>query len=347
MMSDTTQANGAQDADAVASGEAGSDGTREAAAVAQAAAAGAGNVLSEAEAAALLEATGAGGIRPYDMCAHRINRMSLPNLEYVARGFALRATSALGALLDREVTVRFEALDRRKKADLLAALPNPAPLAVLRLAPLPELGLLTLDPKLLLALLDGFFGGTGKVSADPMAAASGAAQRFFGVLLKRLTAEFNAAWAPVSAVQMEVMKQEHDARFIQLGAADHAFLLVRFIAEFGGTTGSFDWLLSEAQLAPIREILAADGSAQRSREQPSWAPTLAQALQGAQVEMRAVLRSAEISLRELVMLAPGDVIPIEAPEQAVLMAEDVPLYHGRFGVSQGHNALKILHGAST
>lgn len=305
-----------------------------------------GSVLTESETAALLQ-EGGGGVRPYDLCAQRINRMCLPNLEYVAKGFAPRAAAAMGALLGREVTVRFDALDRRKSGDVLAGLPNPAALAVLRVAPLPEQGLLTLDPKLLLALLDGFFGGSGKVSADPMAASSGAAQRFFASLLKRLIPEFNAAWAPVNTVQMEIVKQEHDARFIQLGAASDTLIVVRYVVEFCGTAGAFDWMLPEAQLAPIREILAADGHAQQAGEQPSWAPVLAIALQAAQLETRVVLGSARISLRDLVMLSPGDVIPIDAPEQAVLMAQDVPVWRGRFGVSQGHNALKILRGADT
>jgi flagellar motor switch protein FliM len=46
-----------------------------------------------------------------------------------------------------------------------------------------------------------------------------------------------------------------------------------------------------------------------------------------------------------VSLAPGDIIPIEAPQQVTLFAGEVPLYRGRFGISQGRNALKILPGA--
>lgn len=305
-----------------------------------------GSVLTAGETAALLQESG-GGVRPYDMCAHRINRMCLPNLEYVAKGFASRASAALGNLLGREVPVRFDALDRRKSGDALAALPIPGALAVLRMAPLPGEGLLVLDPKVLLALLDGFFGGSGKASADPMAAASGAAQRFFASMLKRLIPEFNAAWAPVNAVQMEIVKQEHDVRFIQPGAASDTLILARYVVEFCGTSGAFDWMMPEAQVAPIREVLSADGHARQAGDQPSWAPVLMTALQAAQLETRVVLGSASISLRDLVMLSPGDVIPIDAPEQAVLMAQDVPICLGRFGVSQGRNALKILRGANT
>jgi len=43
-----------------------------------------------------------------------------------------------------------------------------------------------------------------------------------------------------------------------------------------------------------------------------------------------------------VRLVPGDVIPIEAPQDVRLLAGDVPVYRGKFGISQGRNALKII-----
>jgi flagellar motor switch protein FliM len=100
-------------------------------------------------------------------------------------------------------------------------------------------------------------------------------------------------------------------------------------------------------LAPVRETLAADGGQTTLRKQEAWAPVLTTALQDAELDTRAILAQAQISLRELVRLSPGDIIPIEPPQQVTLFAGDVPLYRGRFGVSQGRNALKILSGAST
>jgi flagellar motor switch protein FliM len=117
--------------------------------------------------------------------------------------------------------------------------------------------------------------------------------------------------------------------------------------EFGARSGRIDWLLPEALLAPVRETLAADGGQTTLRKQEAWAPVFTAALQDAEIDMRAILTQAQISLRELVRLSPGDIIPIEPPQQVTLLAGDVPLYRGRFGVSQGRNALKILSGASS
>jgi flagellar motor switch protein FliM len=106
------------------------------------------------------------------------------------------------------------------------------------------------------------------------------------------------------------------------------------------------WLLPEALLAPIRDTLSGEsGGNTPARKQEAWGPTLSTALADATLDTRAVLAEASISLRELVQLSPGDIIPIEAPQQVTLLSGNVPLYHGRFGVSQGHNALKIVSGA--
>jgi flagellar motor switch protein FliM len=124
-------------------------------------------------------------------------------------------------------------------------------------------------------------------------------------------------------------------------------LVLKFTVEFAAHSGRIDWILPETLLAPVREMLASQGGGVPVRKHEIWAPALGTALQEAQLETRAILAQAQISLRELVRLTPGDIIPIDAPQHVTLLAGEVPLYSGRFGVSQGRNALKILPGGPT
>jgi flagellar motor switch protein FliM len=250
-------------------------------------------------------------------------------------------------LLSRDASMQFTSMESAKSGDLQAGLPTPGSLAVVRLKPLPGVGFVSVEPALLLTLLDGFFGGSGRALADAQAAIAPAAQRFLALLLRSISADLTAAWAPVTPVELELVKQETNPRLVQLGAPNESVLVLKFTVEFGARSGRIDWLLPESLLAPVREALAADGGQTAVRKQEAWAPALTSALQEAEVDTRAVLAQAQISLRELVRLSPGDIIPIEAPQQATLFAGEVPLYRGRFGVSQGRNALKILPGAST
>ena len=302
--------------------------------------------ISDEEVSALLEKSAPDAVRPFDFTAQRINRMQLPLLELVCKSFAERAGASLSALLGRDASMQFTALESAKSGDLQAALPVPATLAVVRLKPLPGFAFVSVEPSLLLTLLDGFFGGSGRAT-DPQAAIAPAAQRFLALLLRSFAADLTAAWAPVTPLELELVKQETNPRLVQLGAPNAAILVVRFTVEFAARSGRIDWLLPEELLAPVREVLAADGGQTAVRKQEAWAPVLGAALQDAQLDTRAILAQAQISLRELVRLSPGDIIPIEPPQQVTLLAGDVPVYHGRFGVSQGRNALKILSGAST
>jgi flagellar motor switch protein FliM len=303
--------------------------------------------ISNEEVAALLESgrkDRAGAVRPYDFAAQRINRTQLPLLETISRDFAERAGASLRALLGRDADMHFDCVESVKSTDLQASLPVPASLGVMRIKPLIGSAYVSVEPALLLTLLDGFFGGTGRATADSHAATAPAAQRFLALMLRNCSADFSAAWLPAAPLELELVKQETNPRMVQLGGPLESVVVAKFTVEFAARSGRIDWLFPDSLLSPIREALAGNGAAVPVRKQEAWAPVLSSALQEAQLDTRAILAQAQISLRELVSLSPGDIIPIEAPQQVTLLAGDVPLYRGRFGVSQGRNALKILPG---
>jgi flagellar motor switch protein FliM len=307
--------------------------------------------ISNEEVEALLENSSDGNdagaaVRPYDFTAQRINRTQLPLLEAINRSFADRAAVSLSGLLGRSATLQYDSMEAVKAADLQVSLPMPASIAVVRLKPLNGFAFISVEPALLLTLLDGFFGGTGRPNADSQAATAPAAQRFMALMLRSFAADVTAAWSPVAPLELELVKQETNPRLVQLGSPQESVIVAKFTVEFAARSGRIDWLLPEALLAPHREALSGETGAVPVRKQEAWAPMLTNALQDAQVDTRAVLAEAQISLRELVSLNAGDIIPIEAPQQVTLLAGEVPLYQGRFGISQGRNALKIVSGVS-
>src|ERR1700731_2374209 len=157
--------------------------------------------ISAEEVSALLEKSAADGPRPYDFTAQRINRTQLPLLEAVSKTFAERSGASLSALLGRDATMQFTSLESAKGADLQAALPVPSSLAVVRLKPLPGFAFVSVEPGLLMPLLDGFSGGSARPTTDARAAIAPAAQRFLTMMVRSFAPDLAAAWAPVMPVE--------------------------------------------------------------------------------------------------------------------------------------------------
>ena len=72
-----------------------------------------------------------------------------------------------------------------------------------------------------------------------------------------------------------------------------------------------------------------------------WIRSLQEELKNASLEISCDLTDIEVSLGELKKMKPGDVIPIEMPEQVVATVDDIPVFRARYGTSRGNHALKV------
>jgi flagellar motor switch protein FliM len=61
----------------------------------------------------------------------------------------------------------------------------------------------------------------------------------------------------------------------------------------------------------------------------------------AELDVAGVLATKRLSVRQLVALKVGDVLPIDVPAKTPLHVEGLPLFEGDFGLHKGKNAVKI------
>jgi flagellar motor switch protein FliM len=115
----------------------------------------------------------------------------------------------------------------------------------------------------------------------------------------------------------------------------------KFLIELEGGGGHLHITYPYSMLEPYRELLDAGLQSDRMDKDERWGITLREQLQLAEVELETQLANATISLRDLMRLKPGDIIPINLPKSVDLCVEGVPVYRGQFGVANGHNAVRI------
>ena len=300
-------------------------------------------LISDEEVAALLEKNPTGEVRPYDLIGtQRITRGRLPALETIHETFARTFRVALFNLLQREPQVTFEGVRTQKAGDYLAGITTPASLDICRLKPLPGNALIVFDPTLVFLMVDTYFGGQGRpLDRSGDRGLTPTEVRFVHLVLRQAASDLGQAWAPVAQVEVELVKHESNPLFASVAAPTDTVLINRFNIELPSGGGALDLVMPSTMIDPVREVLTA-GIVARSGNAEAWAPSLAAHLTNAALEVRAVLSEVEITLGELQRLTPGDVLPIEAPGRVTLYAGDQPLYAGKFGVSRGRNALKIL-----
>jgi flagellar motor switch protein FliM len=95
-------------------------------------------------------------------------------------------------------------------------------------------------------------------------------------------------------------------------------------------------------IEPIRELLEARVQGERGESDARWLKALRDEIRLAPVEVSSKLVEHELSVKELLRLKPGDVLPMDMPERVTLYAEGIPAFHGRFGASQGRHAIQVI-----
>lgn len=312
---------------------------------AEAATAGAGEpIISDEEASALLASgPAADGARPYDLCAGlRITRGRLPTLELLHEVFARQFRPSLFQLLKREPEITFQGVQPQKASEYLAALTGNACIGIARPRPLPGLVMFTLDPTLVYLMVDTYFGGTGRTTERaPDKPLTPTELRFAQMIIKLACSDLAGAWRPVAELEFEWVKHETNPHFVNVAAPADTLLVNRFNIEIATGSGWLDFVLPPAFVEPVRDALAAATAQGPATQEACWAGAISSVIAGASLEVRAVLTETEISLRDLVKLKPGDVVPIEPPREVTLLAGDVPIHSARFGISRGRNALRL------
>ena len=96
-------------------------------------------------------------------------------------------------------------------------------------------------------------------------------------------------------------------------------------------------------LEPVRDLLYSTMQSDQMTQDTRWTRNLGRRLMEAEVELRAELGYADMTLGDLVELRVGDVIPLDIPELTTLFCENIPVLRGRYGTREGHYALEVDH----
>ena len=286
---------------------------------------------------------GSAGPRPYNLgTQERIVRGRMPTLELVNERFARYLRIGLFNYLHRSAEISVGSIRVQKYSEFTRNLVVPTNLNLVAAKPLRGTALFVLDPSLVFLVVDNMFGGDGRfhtrVEGRDFTATE---QRIIQGLLRVIFTEYTRSWKPVYDLGFEYIRSEMNSQFANIATPSEIVVSTTFSLEFGGSSADMHICFPYSMLEPIRELLYSAMQSDQLTTDRRWIMTLRKQLKNAEVELTATLATTTVSLRRILDMKAGDIIPLEIPDAVVALVDGVPLMECRYGQQGGQYALKV------
>jgi len=215
-------------------------------------------------------------------------------------------------------------------------------LTIVRMEPLRGHGLVVMKPDLIGAIVDAYYGGKGEPPAVRASEFTAAEDRVQQSLLGRLFAQLDAAWADIFHLQFSRISSESHPQFLSFLETNDMVVVTRFLVHLPrGGTSAVDVVYPLNALKPLMPLLRLRVITEQSETDPGWKGRLKSALLDVELPVRSILAEPTLSLKAIMALKVGDVVPIHVPEELHMLVEKTTFGIGAPGEANGNAALKI------
>lgn len=314
------------------------------------------DVLSQEEIDALLngvdegavdtenEPVAKGEVQSFDLASQdRIVRGRMPTLEMVNERFARYLRVSIFNMLRRSAEISVRGVEMMKFQEYMRTLHVPTSLNLVGVKPLRGTSLLILNAKLIFNIVDTYFGGSGqfynRIEGREFTPVE---TRVIERVRHMVFNDLKEAWNPLMDIEFDFHSMEVNPQFANIVSPSEIVVVNRFGIELEGSEGEIHFTLPYSSVEPIRELLDSGMASDRMEKDERWMKALQEEIRDAEVDLGVELVRRRISLKDLVHIKAGDVIPIKMPETVTVMIERVPCFRGQVGVSSNHYAVKIL-----
>jgi flagellar motor switch protein FliM len=283
-----------------------------------------------------------GEVRAYDFATQtRIVRGRMPTLEMINERFARQMRLSMFNMLRRSPDVAVAPITLPKFGEYLPTLQVPTNLNLIYVKPLQGRGLVILEPKLVFAVIDNFFGGIGRHAKIEGREFTPTEMQVIQMLLKQIFTAMRDAWTPVMDISMEYINSEINPNFANIVTPTEIVVVSRFHIELEGGGGDIHVTLPYSMVEPIKDMLKAGMQADRAGENNRWGQSLRNELEDSEVELVTTLCEAKMSLSQLLDLKAGDVVPCSFNGTATVLSDGLPLFQGEVGQQRGRQVVKV------
>ena len=316
-------------------------------------------ILSQEEVDALLRGVGDGeletetdeiaenisGVEPFDLTIQeKVDPGRLPTLNIINQMFCKLFQNTFSKLMRRPAQVSTVSTDTMKFGDFQRSLPFPSCLHIFRMEPLRGHGLVVVENKLISAVIDTIFGGTGtqktKITGRDF---SSIEIRMINSMIISALEDLEKSWRPVHTLTTNLVRSEVNPQFAAIVTSNDVVLVVLFKIEMENISGTLTICLPHAAIKPILPKLKTEFQSEKIEVDHVWVSRLRAKLLTAELELVAELGTTTITPQDLMKYKVGDTIILGADvtDPLLLKVEQIPKFKGFSGVSRGNKAVQL------
>ena len=161
------------------------------------------------------------------------------------------------------------------------------------------------------------------------------------MLIDMIFRDLHEAWKPVMGLEFEYMTSEVNPQFANIVSPSEIVVISTVHVELEGGGGDIHVVMPYSMIEPIRELLD-QVTSDRGETDGRWQDSLRKSVMNVSVTMDSVLVEKKVTVRDVLHLKKGDVIPVEMPDSVRLRAQAMPVFEGKVGLSDGNYAIQII-----
>lgn len=288
---------------------------------------------------------GGAGVVQYDLANQdRIIRGRMPTLDIIHDRFIRLFRMSLSNSLRKMANISVNSTGPLKFSEFMNSLPLPSCLNILRLDPLRGAAVMVIESKLLYALVDSFFGGNDV----PYTKIEGKDFTQIEIKIARRVVliaidDLEKAWEPVYPLKVGYSRTEINPQFVAVVPPSDVVIATTFDIELEKVSGTIKIVIPYATLEPIKSKLSVGFQSEQLEVDFIWINRIKEQIMGTTANMLVKLGSADITVRDLIELEPGDIIQLHSDATLPLdvLVEGLPKFKGIPGLAKGNRAIKI------
>ena len=284
----------------------------------------------------------------YDLTSQdRIIRGRLPQLDVIYEKFMRSFRVSLSSALRKIAALNHASTDFLKFGEFINTLPMPTCMSVLRFNALRGSALFVIESKLAYALVDSFFGGDDR----PYTKIEGKDFTPIELSIVRKVVELaiedlESAWASVERIDASFVRTEVNPQFVGIVPPTDVVIASTFDVELENANGTITLVIPYATIEPIKQKLSTGFQVESDQtDKKLWTSIIEQQMLDTELDIQVDLGQTEITLRDLMDLKVGDVIPLDqdATGEFDVQVEGVKKFKGFYGINHGTVAVQVTN----